>query len=196
MHDPFQHPAIKEHLPDNLTGKTFPEWVEGQNTLQKYLPFYNVDWPFGTSKDDHKLGAQVEDEEVLIQRTESEDSQFGADEFAVGATFLAQASLTRGMMVETDPLRVKAMSVVSSTLPSLALTVRVLQKKLPVAVSVIMHNKGSGQDGLLNVDVWGYGNALGAPLSMISHFRLRVESSSPYIRLEEESRGRISRKAH
>ncbi|KAK6086349.1 hypothetical protein SCUP234_02562 [Seiridium cupressi] len=82
-----------EHLPDNLTGKTFQEWVEGQNTLQKYLPFYNVDWPFGTSKDDHKLGAQVEDEEVLIQGTESEDSQFGADEFAVGATFLAQASL-------------------------------------------------------------------------------------------------------
>ncbi|KAK6078405.1 hypothetical protein SCUP515_04429 [Seiridium cupressi] len=92
-HDPFQHPEIKQHLPDNLTGKTFQEWVEGQNTLQKYLPFYNLDWPFGTSKDDHKLGAQVEDEEVLIQGTESEDSQFGADEFAVGATFLAQASL-------------------------------------------------------------------------------------------------------
>jgi hypothetical protein len=52
-----------------------------------------------------------------------------------------------------------------------------LDAKLPVAVSIIIHNVNDADAGLLNVDVWGYGNAVRAPLSRISTFNLRIASS-------------------
>jgi len=65
---------------------------------------------------------------------------------------------------------------VGTVIPTVTSLMANLDAKLPVAVSIMLHNVGDADQGLLNVDVWGYGNAHRAPLSRISSFNLRVAS--------------------
>ena len=80
------------------------------------------------------------------------------------------------MWNETDIERVKIMATVGTLIPTITSLMTSLDAKLPVAVSIIIHNANGEDAGLLNVDVWGYGNAHRAPLSRISTFNLRIAS--------------------
>src|SRR6266536_5391962 len=68
------------------------------------------------------------------------------------------------------------MATVGTIIPDVTSLITNLDSKLPVAVSIIMHNVNDKDKGLLNVDVWGYGNAHRAPLSRLSTFNLRIAS--------------------
>ncbi|KAH8597388.1 heterokaryon incompatibility protein-domain-containing protein, partial [Bisporella sp. PMI_857] len=69
------------------------------------------------------------------------------------------------------------MASVGTIIPTVTSLVANLDAKLPVAVSIIIHNANDKDAGLLNIDVWGYGNAPRAPLSRLSTFNLRIASS-------------------
>ncbi|KAK5651193.1 hypothetical protein OQA88_12741 [Cercophora sp. LCS_1] len=178
--DPFSHPAVKNHLPPELNGMTFAQWAGNLNVAQ-HIPLYKTAYPFGRSRDNidmqHKIG---EDGVVRMEDTTREDELTTSDMANIGGIG-ATAGLGFGMLTETDQQRMKIMMTVGTVIPTITSLVSNLDSKLPVAVSIMLHNVGDVDAGLINVDVWGYGNAHRAPLSRISTFNLRVASGYSHI---------------
>ncbi|KAI9781720.1 MAG: hypothetical protein M1839_005713 [Geoglossum umbratile] len=171
--DPFNHPAVKDHLPNELAGMTFREWAEGLNWTQ-HIPVYNkATYPFGRSRDSVKLRQEIQGQDVVVEGSTNND-QLASDDAAVSAA--AAAAVGVGIWTETDIERVKVMATVGTVIPTVTSLMSNLDAKLPVAVSIIIHNVNDADAGLLNVDVWGYGNKHRAPLSRISTFNLRIAS--------------------
>jgi hypothetical protein len=174
-HDPFDHPAVKDHLPRELVGSTFREWADGLDWTQ-HIPVYNKSaYPFGRSRDNVELQQDVHGQGVVVTGSTRND-QVTSDDVAKGASLAAVVGLNASIWTETDTQRVQIMATVSTIIPTITSLVTNLDAKLPVAVSIIIHNANSADAGLLNVDVWGYGNAHRAPLSRISTFNLRIAS--------------------
>ncbi|KAF2186709.1 HET-domain-containing protein [Zopfia rhizophila CBS 207.26] len=172
--DPFRHPAVKDHLPRELAGMTFRQWAEGLNWTQ-HVPIYKAAYPFGRSRDNVDLQQEVQGQDVVVKGNTNND-QLTSDDAAKGASVAAVAALNAGIWTETDTERVKIMATVGTIIPTVTSLMTNLDAKLPVAVSIIIHNVNHADAGLLNVDVWGYGNAHRAPLSRISTFNLRIAS--------------------
>jgi hypothetical protein len=112
----------------------------------------------------------------VIVTGSTRNDQVTSDDVAKGASLAAVVGLNASIWTETDTQRVQIMATVGTIIPTITSLATNLDAKLPVAVSIIMHNANSADAGLLNVDVWGYGNAHRAPLSRISTFNLRIAS--------------------
>lgn len=178
--DPFDHPAVKDHLPPDLAGMTFNTWAESLNWAQ-HVPLYKVAYPFGRSRDNVKLHQEGQGEEVVIECSVDND-ELTSNDAAKVASATTVAALNVGIWTDTDLERVRIMATVGTIIPTLTSFMTGLDAKLPVAISIIIHNANDVDAGLLNVDVWGYGNGHRAPLSRISNFALRIASgyqSSP-----------------
>jgi hypothetical protein len=104
------------------------------------------------------------------------NDQMTSGDLANGAGLAGLAGLNYGIWTETDTERVQIMATVGTIIPTVTSLITNLDSKLPVAVSIIMHNANDEDAGLLNIDVWGYGNAHRAPLSRLSTFNLRIAS--------------------
>lgn len=172
--DPFEHPAVKDNLPKELIGMTFRQWAEGLNILER-VPVYKTAYPFGRSRDKTELEHKVQGDEVLVVGSSDKD-ELNSDDMIQTGSVAATLGVTGAMWTETDTERVKIMATVGTVIPTVTSFMTNLDSKLPVAVSIIVHNVGHTEEGLLNVDVWGYGNAHRAPLSRISTFNLRIAS--------------------
>lgn len=107
----------------------------------------------------------------------SDKDELNSDDMIKTGSVAATIGVTGAMWTETDTERVKIMATVGTVIPTVTSFMTNLDSKLPVAVSIIVHNVGHTDEGLLNVDVWGYGNAHRAPLSRISTFNLRIASA-------------------
>ncbi|KAK7923517.1 hypothetical protein PG985_007588 [Apiospora marii] len=118
IHDPFEHPAIIDHMPDDLPDKSFKILAEG-GTIDKLLKKGN---PFCESLNH-------------------------IDERAT----------------ESDPS-----AILDSTKEALK------KHKLPVVVTISIHNNTQEDGAFLHVSVVGFGKE--APLSVLSSFILRIAS--------------------
>jgi hypothetical protein len=175
QNDPLQHPAVKDHLPKQLVGMTFRQWAEDQKWTQN-VPGLKSNYPFGQSRDSVDLKQDVQGDAVVVNSTNN-DEQLTTDDAAKGASLAAVTGLNVAMWNETDTERVKIMASVGTIIPTLTSIMTNLQAKLPVAISIILHNSSDINAGLLNVDVWGYGGRHRAPLARLSTFNLRIASN-------------------
>ncbi|KAI9771597.1 MAG: hypothetical protein M1840_001812 [Geoglossum simile] len=171
--DPFNHPAVKDHLDPELVGMTFRQWAEGLGWTQ-HVPIYKAAYPFGRSRDKVELQQEFQGQDVVVKGS-TNNEQLVTDDAAVNV--VAAAALSTGIWTETDKERVKMMATVGTVIPTVTSLMTNLDAKLPVAVSIIIHNVNDADAGLLNIDVWGYGNKHRAPLSRISTFNLRIASA-------------------
>jgi hypothetical protein len=176
--DPFSHPAVKDHLPAQLAGMTFKNWADSLNFAQ-HLPLYKAAYPFGRSRDNVKLQQEGQGEEVVVEGNIDNDEFTGDDAAKIGSA-AAVGALNVGIWTDTDLERVRIMATVGTIIPTLTSFMTGLDAKLPVAISLIIHNANSPDAGLINVDVWGYGNGHRAPLARISNFTLRIASGYQY----------------
>jgi hypothetical protein len=174
-HDPFEHSAVKDYLPRELVGGNFREWAEGLDFLH-HIPIHKPPYPFGRSRDNVELEQKLQGGEVVVGGITSAE-QVDSNDIAQGASLAAVAGLNVGIWNETDRQRLQIMATVGTIIPTVTSLVANLDAKLPVAVSIIIHNANDKDAGLLNIDVWGYGNAPRAPLSRLSTFNLRIASS-------------------
>lgn len=174
-HDPFEHPAVKDHLPRELVGSNFRQWAESLD-FRELIPIHKPPYPFGRSRDNIELEQKLQDGEVVVGGITSGE-QVDSNDIAQGASLAAAAGLSVGIWNETDTQRLQIMATVGTIIPTVTSMVANLDAKLPVAVSIIIHNANDKDAGLLNIDVWGYGNAPRAPLSRLSTFNLRIASS-------------------
>ncbi|KAK0708658.1 heterokaryon incompatibility protein-domain-containing protein [Lasiosphaeris hirsuta] len=183
--DPLEHPAVKNHLDARLAGLTFRKWAEGLDFTQ-HIPLYESAYPFGRSRDRHSMKQTVDSHgAVKVEGATCEDDTTAGDVagiIGIGAT----TGIGVGILTETDTQRMQIMATVGTVIPTITSLVASLNSKLPVAVSIIIHGGGGADTGLLNVDVWGYGNGHRAPLARISTFNLRVASG--YERIGDELR--------
>lgn len=170
-HDPFEHPAIKDHMPDEFKGKTFETWAKGIRWRDK---IFNTPHPFGQGRNKIKIAQDPSDPTRLVEVRDKEmenAAQIGivTGGAAAGATIQAGAQ-------EKDKNRQTALVVFGSITSVITSTLSVLDHKMPVVVAVTLHNITDRNSGLLNVRVYGYGCKLHAPLSTLSEFNLRVAS--------------------
>ena len=174
--DPFKHPAIKDHLDKDMREMTFRKWAEGLNFMQ-HVPLYKKSaYPFGRSRDSVDLKQEVDGQDVVVKGSTNND-QLTSNDAIQGAGIATAVGVNAAMWNETDMERVKIMATVGTLIPTVTSLMTSLDAKLPVAVSIIIHNADDEDAGLMNVDVWGYGNAHRAPLSRISTFNLRIASA-------------------
>jgi len=99
-HDPFEHPAVKDHLPRELAGMTFREWAEGLDWTQ-HIPIHKPAYPFGRSRDNVELEQKVQGGEVVVGGSTCNDQMTSGD-IANGASLTALAGLNVGIWTETD----------------------------------------------------------------------------------------------
>lgn len=200
-HDPFQHPAIRDHMPNGFEEKTFDSWVKGlrgQSWLDQKM---NNTHPFGKSRNKVQIEVDKSNPDGIteVQRTGLEVKEQAA--LATSAAG-AGAGITAASQSRSEAkTAVSAVGGVGGIINSGRLIF--LNEKLPVAIRVKMHNiKDTGKQGLLNVSVYGYGCKVQAPLSVLSSFSLRVASDyqqdglglyygrimGEYVKVEEDCR--------
>lgn len=173
--DPLEHPSVKHHLDKRLEGITFRKWAESLDFTQ-HIPLYESAYPFGRSRDKHTMKHTVDSQGAVKVEGGTCEEDITAGDMANIVGIGAATGVGVGILTETDSQRMQIMATVGTVIPTITSLVANLNSKLPVAVSIIIHGPGDADAGLLNVDVWGYGNAHRAPLSRISTFNLRVAS--------------------
>jgi hypothetical protein len=113
--DPFNHPAVKDHLPSKLADLTFRQWAEGMGWLEKAV--YKSSYPFGRSKDKIDIQQNIQGEEIVVQATSNQD-QLISDDAAMGASVATVGAYNAALWSETDQERVKMMATVGTVIPS------------------------------------------------------------------------------
>ncbi|WQF81216.1 Putative heterokaryon incompatibility [Colletotrichum destructivum] len=168
-HDPFEHPAVKDHMPEDLVGQTFRQWAGELGWSQGLL---GGGHPFGKSRDALKFtdstssNASPQVERDLTGELRK-DLQFA------GELAAAQASVTHAInqSIKSNNADVAGIlgAVQEMIIPVMTLMNRV-NEKLPAGVSIQTTGRG-----LFTVGVWGFGNAPNnPPLSCLCSFNLRV----------------------
>lgn len=170
--DPFQHPAVKDYLPPDLGTTNFKQWAESLSFSQ-HIPLYKSAYPFGRSRDSIKLQQDAQGEEIVVEG-KGNSGDISSEDAAKGLNVVAAGAVTTGIWTDTDKERIQIMGTVGTLLPTVTMMMSDHDKKLPVAISIIIHNVNDVDAGVLNIDVWGYGNGPRAPLSRLSTFNLRV----------------------
>ncbi|KAK8130530.1 HET-domain-containing protein [Apiospora kogelbergensis] len=170
IHDPFQHSAIKDHMPKDLQGKSFKTWAEGLKWTDKIT---NRDSPFGKSNDIVQFEAKEVDQNGMPVAIGREDLEAVQNAVAIGGAIAGGAAASQ----IPDGDRNAPWSDLGSASQIVVSTMAALKKNnLPVVVTIKINKNTQKTGGLLNVAVVGYGNAVRAPLSVLSSFNLRVAS--------------------
>ncbi|KAK8108071.1 HET-domain-containing protein [Apiospora kogelbergensis] len=170
IHDPFEHSAIKDHMPKDLQGKSFKTWAEGLKWTDKIT---NRDSPFGKSNDIVQFEAKEVDQNGMPVAIGREDLEAVQNAVAIGGAIAGGAAASQ----IPDGDRNAPWSDLGSASQIVVSTMAALKKNnLPVVVTIKINKNTQKTGGLLNVAVVGYGNAVRAPLSVLSSFNLRVAS--------------------
>lgn len=176
IHNPFNHPAIKDHMPPELKDKTFGEWLKGLRGIKWHEKILNKTHPFGKGR--NRVTIQQNDSDADIPITEVRRADLEAMEQAglITSAGAAGAGITAASQSKGEAKTVfSALGSAGGLLSSGFLT---MDRKLPVAVTVKMHNiNNPDKEGILSVSVLGYGCKVQAPLSVLSSFNLRVASN-------------------
>ncbi|KAH7329696.1 heterokaryon incompatibility protein-domain-containing protein [Stachybotrys elegans] len=172
--DPFQHPAVRDYMPNEFRGVSFAAWLESIRR-QGWLERMNQKHPFGSSRNKVELAL---DESAPGGIREIRRSDLEAQEQAALATSAAGAGAG---LTAASQSKNEAKTVISAAggVGGIISTGRLimLNGKLPVVVRIKMFNiKDQGRRGLLNISIHGYGCRVQAPLSVLSSFSLRVAS--------------------
>jgi hypothetical protein len=86
-----------------------------------------------------ELQQDVHGEGATVKGSTCND-QVTSNDVANGASLAAVLGVNAGIWIETDTQRVQIMATVGTIIPTITSLVANLDAKLPVAVSVIMHN--------------------------------------------------------
>ncbi|EFX04862.1 heterokaryon incompatibility protein [Grosmannia clavigera kw1407] len=167
MHDPFEHPAIKDYMPTKLKGKTFRIWADEQKWDRRLRTN-----PFGKSRNKIELKSAEDAQVKEIRRKDQEAGQSAA----LASTSLIATSGTIFDFGKQGNDVVTFLTVISGLVGVLLSS---MENSLPVAVSIIIHNTTDTDAGLINVAVVGYGNKVQAPLAVLSSFNLRATMRYP-----------------
>ncbi|KAK6079529.1 hypothetical protein SCUP234_05698 [Seiridium cupressi] len=174
LHDPFEHPAIKEHLPPDFQNTTFERWATRQKTLPEdleelkdRLKGYS---PFGNSRNKIELEYNESDTDAPVQEKRVRTREFAED----GArTSLAAA----GGAATALAIRDHGATAGIGSAATVANTAMGTDFKLPAVAYIQMDNINDPEAGLLRIKVYGYGNAPQPRLSVLSSFNFRIASS-------------------
>ncbi|KAF4782512.1 hypothetical protein HER10_EVM0013142 [Colletotrichum scovillei] len=181
-HDPFEHPAIKEHMPQAFIGWSFGEWAESLDWKHK-IPWSSQ--PFGRGRDVIHLELDAKDSQVGDKmgwtthdpNTVQKDLAF-ATEVAIANTAVHHAIEQSSKSGDPDTARI--FEAVRGVLPAVVTLVNRADNKLPVGISVQTTDAQDGSGvGLFVIGVWGFGCGPKPPLSCLVTFNLRVAASYP-----------------
>ncbi|KAK7409639.1 hypothetical protein QQX98_008154 [Neonectria punicea] len=173
-HDPFEHPAVKEHMPTDLKGKTFETWVEGIRWHDNIL---NIPHPFGQGRNRIQIEQDPSDPDKLREHRNQAMEAAGTGAVVVSAGAFGAAAHAASQ--ETNRDRQAAVSVASSAGSLVTSAVAIMDYKLPAVLTIKLHNNTDVSEGLLEIRLWGYGSKVQAPLSVLTEFNLRV--ASPFV---------------
>ncbi|KAF6842691.1 hypothetical protein CMUS01_02819 [Colletotrichum musicola] len=172
-HDPLQNPIIKDYLPPELEGLNFRTWVDEISST--FAPLSNVllrrPHPFGRSRERIELEKNESDTSAPVLEVRNEDRE-DAEELGVVALATGAGAASRGQNNNQNGV----LAGVGSAGIINAAILAARTHKLPVVISVLVHNLQDVHSGLLEVKMWGYGNRVRAPLSLLCSFNLRVVS--------------------
>jgi hypothetical protein len=98
-------------------------------------------YPFGRSRDSVEVQSKVaSDGKGVVVTGNTRQDDLSSSDVANGVSIAAVAGLNGAIWTETDTQRVQIMATIGTVIPTITSVVSNLDKKLPVAVSIIMHN--------------------------------------------------------
>ncbi|KAK1994878.1 HET-domain-containing protein [Colletotrichum falcatum] len=171
QHDPFEHPAVKDHMPDDFRGTTFEAWAKGISWSDRLT---NTPHPFGQGRGNVAIAQDDLDPESITETRQKELDAIEQAGLLAGAG-AAGAAIQAGLQ-EKDRDRRTFLLALGNAGSVLTTALSLLDHRLPVSVTVKMHNVTDDDAGLLDVTVVGYGSKVQAPLTVLSKFNLRVAS--------------------
>ncbi|KAF6839300.1 hypothetical protein CMUS01_04335 [Colletotrichum musicola] len=142
--DPFEHPAMKEHMPREFMGKTFESWAKG---IKWHDSIKNTAHPFGQGRNRIKFEQDKADTTKLVEIRDKETeaaAQFGV---AVGAG-AAGAAMHAGAQEKNNKDQI-VNAVLGNVGALIAGVLAVLDHKMPVGVAVTLPDK----HGILREDM-------------------------------------------
>ncbi|KAF6783345.1 hypothetical protein CSOJ01_15911 [Colletotrichum sojae] len=148
-------------------------WVDEISST--FAPVSNVllrrPYLFGRSRERIELEKNESDSSVPVLEVRNEDRE-DAEELGVVALATGAGAASRGQNNNQNGVLagVGSAGIINAAL----LAART--HKLPVVISILVHNQQDVHSGLLEVKMWGYGNRVWAPLSLLCSFNLRVVS--------------------
>ncbi|KAF6805265.1 hypothetical protein CMUS01_14663 [Colletotrichum musicola] len=178
-HDPFEAPAIKDYMPDDLKGQTFRQW--GNNWKRRLWPG-GAGHPFGKCRDvvkfkpNHASHPSAPNESPPTGPRPSRQIPRGAAVFegqVAAAKSSVHLAIDQSKNSSNEDLA-GMLDAVQDMIPPVVTLVGRANRNLPAAVSV--QQTGGG---LFTVGVWGFGNAPNPPLSCLSTFNLLVAQPHP-----------------
>lgn len=162
-HDPLEHPAVKDYMPESLVGKNFEWWATHISRFDKVSPF-------GHSRNKIIIERDPTNPDVLRERRdEAAEAAKEASAFVGGAAIGATTSNAAQGSTNAQSVASSATSVGAMLLAG--------DNKSPVEVYVKLHKTGTIDARLIEINLWGYGNRVNAPLAKLSSFNLRIASS-------------------
>ncbi|KAJ4127842.1 hypothetical protein NW768_008120 [Fusarium equiseti] len=170
-HDPFKHPAVRDHMSPDVKGDTFETWAKG---IRWHDKMRRVPHPFGQSRN-----RIIIEEDPLDPDKLRECRDEGMENIQDGALIAGSGILGAGTLAvaqDTNKDRQLGLKFVTRA-GSMAISILTTDSKLPVVFSVKMHNANAVDAGLLEISLWGYGGRVQAPLTALSQFNLRISSS-------------------
>ncbi|KAK1977734.1 heterokaryon incompatibility protein-domain-containing protein [Colletotrichum cereale] len=172
-HDPFEHQALKDHMPTDLRDKTFETWAKGVRWHDNIL---NVPHPFGQGRNRILVEQDPLDPDKL--RESRNQAMEAAQQVAMITGAGAAGAAAHAALQETNKDKQAALSVASNTGSLITSAVAMMEHKLPAVLAIKLHNITDASAGLLEIRLWGYGSKVQAPLSILAEFNLRVASTS------------------
>ncbi|CAF3655753.1 unnamed protein product [Fusarium graminearum] len=181
-HDPFEHPAVRDHMPPDVKGRTFKTWAIGIKWHDRML---GVPHPFGQSRNRIIIEEDPSDPDFLRERRD--EAMENADKFGLVTSGMIIGGTTTGAVQDTNKDRQLCLTFVAGA-GSFAASLLTMDNKLPVVFRVKMHNANAVDAGLLEISLWGYGGRVQAPLTVLSQFNLRIASSHIIVEGKENLR--------
>ncbi|KAK1641515.1 heterokaryon incompatibility protein-domain-containing protein [Colletotrichum phormii] len=172
--DPFNHPAIREHMPKKQQDKSFEAWARGISWFEDNV--MSIPHPLGRGRNKIELEQSRSGEgnaEMIEVRNKGHEA---AMQSGVIVTAGAAGAATQGAASEKNDGLKGVFSALGAAGSLAASVIASKDFKLPAAVCVTVHGVGSPNAGLIEVGLYGYGNSPQAQLSLLCFFNLRVAS--------------------
>ncbi|KAI0132221.1 heterokaryon incompatibility protein-domain-containing protein [Xylariales sp. AK1849] len=174
--DPLQHLAVQNYIQNEIQGKTFSDWAEGANFLNRHTSSQTI-WPFG-----HKS--------VIDEPSDQEESQLGLDlddywindpelENSITLADLEDAASTASSRnpTRTEAAKEKVAKALNKTVETISSRVARIKRPVPVWITIKAYTNNHSEAGILAIQVQGQGRAPDASMVLLSSFNLRVVCS-------------------
>ncbi|KAH8203454.1 hypothetical protein TruAng_002325 [Truncatella angustata] len=174
--DPLRHPAVQNHIQEELKGKPFAEWAEGANFLNRHTSSQTI-WPFGhrsviddpDGRSASQLGLISEDDWINDSSLE-ETITFADSEEASSNT--GPRSSTR-----TEAAKERVAKALNKTVETISSRVARIMRPVPVWITIKTYTNTHLEAGTIAINVQGQGRAPDASMVPLCSFNLRVVCS-------------------